>query len=244
MLDTPPVPHRCRRAGRCPDRERLDDGRVLGALIPTEDGLCPSCVRHAEWSIEELPADYVALDLVLGKTSSVAGQFVTGTRDLPVPLRLNIEALQAEMVHELSCWAESVAEVMRITWDTQATARARPGARVQRATNLLSGAVSVLLALRDVTHLGWQDGQRGSVDRDGFDGAIILTDLHYRTRSYTGQTRLTYRSHVPCLRCGRVALEQANGDDKIGCTACGTRWQREKFDKLCDAFAERFEAAA
>jgi hypothetical protein len=243
MIHPPPVPHRCRRANRCPERERLADGTVLGGQIPATDGLCPSCTRHTEQAITELPVDYTELDMLLGKTSAIGGPLVGGTRELPVPIRLSIEAVQAAIVHEVWCWAESVAEVMRIGWDSYDTGHSRPGFRVQRATRLLGSATSVLLSLRNVVHIGWDTDRPAAVERDGITGALLLLDLHHQTRQVAGRTRLVHRLPAPCPRCWFSALERPNGDDIITCTNCARRYTWDEYDKLCNALASSRDAA-
>lgn len=244
MLITPPVPHRCRRGPRCPDRERLDNGTVLGGQIPAADGLCPTCQRHTALAIEGLPTDYVELDMLLGKTSSIGSPLVSGTRELPVPIRLNVEAIQQAILHETACWAESVAEVLRVTWDTFGAGHSRPGFRIQRATQLLSRATTVLLALRDVVHIAWDADRREAVERDGITGALLLLDLHHQTRLVAGRTRLVHHLPAPCPRCWRTALERPDGHDIITCTSCARTYTWPEYDKLCNALSVSREAAA
>lgn len=240
-----PIPHRCRRGTRCPERERLGDGTVLGGLIPAADGLCPSCTRHAELAITALPTDYVELDMMLGRTSAIGAPLVSGTRELPIPIRTSVEAVQAAIVHEAWCWAESVAEVMRIDWDSYDTGHCRPGFRVQRAARLLSSAVTVLLALRDVVHIGWEDADRPvAVERDGITGALLLLDLHHQTRRVAGRTRLVHRLPAPCPRCWYSALERPDGDDSITCTNCARRFTWDEYNRLCNALSMSREVAA
>lgn len=245
MITTPPVPHRCRRANHCPDRERAADGQVLGKAIPAEDGLCPLCQTTAALAILELPTDYVELDMLLGRTNTIGGPMVAGTRELPIPIRTSIEAVQAAILHEVCCWAESVSEILRVTWDTYGAGHSRPGFRVQRGTRLLSGAMSALLALRDVVHIGWTpDDQLESVERDGVTGALVLLDLHHRTRAVAGRTRLVHRLPAPCPRCRCTALERPDGHDIITCQSCERRYSWDEYNRLCNALSVSREAAA
>lgn len=244
MIDTPPVPHRCRRGSRCPDRQRLDDGTVLGALIPAEDGLCPICQTTTANAIAELPTDYTELDMLLGRTNSVGGPMVAGTRELPIPIRTSVEAVQAAILHEVCCWAESVAEVLRVNWDSYGVGHSRPGFRVQRATRLLTGAMPVMLALRGAVHIGWDDdGQRCVLERDGVTGALVLLELHHQTRRVAGRGALVHRLPAPCPRCQCTALERPDGDDIITCQSCDRRYTWDEYNRLCNALAVSTEAA-
>ena len=122
--------HRCRRGEHCPDYENVD-GTRLGRAINATDGLCDTCTRHVERAIAELPADYTKLNLVLGKGTTVGGEPVRMTKELPIPIRLHIEALQRDVVYEAEQWARSVATVMRVQWTLAGPVR--PGFRLARA---------------------------------------------------------------------------------------------------------------
>lgn len=239
--------HRCRRGGRCSDHERLPDGSRLGSRINHEDGLCTSCEKQVVRAISELPRDYTELALLLGKAGSGAGDKVSGTRELPVPIRLSIEALMTRIVHESQCWAESVAEKMRIDWDTQHARDSRPGVVLDRACSLLAKAPSALLALQPTTHVVWGRDEDGDdtwedEERDGVEGALLFLDLHHQARSYAGLTRLVERKTVPCPRCDAQALTHESGAELVVCGACGREYTLDEYDKLCTILGRLREA--
>lgn len=239
------MPYRCYRADRCAEWDWWDsgvDGFVrVGAAINSTQGLCPACTRHLGLCLVELPMDYTELNMIIGKSSASAlNEPVTTTRELPTPLRLPIEALQAAMVWETSCWAEPVAERLNIDWDSYlADHHTRPGTILQRATQLLANALSVLLAVRDWTVMVWDDDghHAGPVLRDGLDGALAVMDLHHRARRYTGMTRLVHRQSIPCPMCQRRALCRDNGDTSVYCAACHRVYSEDDFHILVSALA-------
>ncbi|PXY25159.1 hypothetical protein BAY59_24345 [Prauserella coralliicola] len=217
---------------------------MLGARINTEFGLCPTCTRHVERAIAELPRDYVELSLQLGKTGSPVGDKVSGSRDTPTPIRLGVEATMRAIAHEAQVWAESVGEVLNTAWDTQTARDSRPGAVLQRACTLLAGSVSALLALRGVDHLVGDDRDGYvPVTRDGVDGALVLADLHQRARFILGKTRIVHRLPAPCPRCESTALERPDGSDTITCSACLRVYSWDEYQRLCCALADRREIA-
>lgn len=218
-LDTPAPPHRCYRQAHCRDTETVNNKR-LGAAINAERGLCPTCTRHLDLALGQLPADYVELSLLLGRHTRNVGPYITATKELPIPIRVGVEALMRAVDDETSCWAESVAEVLRVTWDTQAQHASRPAVRVDRAARLLARAVPVLLALHSAVHPVWDGDQLTPTDRDGLDGALVFIDLHRRARAVTGQSRLTHRLPDPCPECDRTALQHPDGSDTVTCAGC------------------------
>lgn len=229
--------HRCRRGEHCADHETVDGTRI-GRAINAADGLCDHCGQLVERAITALPADYVQLNLILGAGTTVGGEPVSMTRDLPIPIRVHIEALQRDMVREAAAWAASVAAVLRIDWRTD---RTRPGHHLDRACRLLLASPSVLLALRDEKHIRWEYDRRVLVARDGLDGALALLQLHQRARVHLGHTRLTHRLPVPCPRCEEMALQRDDGSEEIDCVACSRRYTWAEYEKLCLILVDREE---
>jgi hypothetical protein len=187
-----------------------------------------------------LPTDYVTLNTLIGKGTTVGGEPIRMTRELPVPIQLHIEALQRELVRESVNWATSVAHVLNIDWSI--TGPARPGWHLDRACRLLVRAPSAFLALHDEKHYVWEHGQRHLVARDGLDGALNLQRLHHKARTFMGNRKLVHRLPVPCPRCESMALEREDGQDTIDCTDCRYTWQ--EYEYLCLALADRRMAVA
>jgi hypothetical protein len=239
------VGHRCYRAERCaewewdtdPTGERIRVGRPINA----EHGLCPSCVAHTEHALHEMPRDYTELHELLGRTGGTAlGEPVTASRELPTPLRLDVEATMAAMVTEATCWAETVAEIIGVEWDTWSVDHhTRPGPALQRATRLLAGAISPLLAVRDWTHMVWtSDGWAVAPEpRDGVDGAATLLELHHRCRRLCGLTRLRHRMTAWCPRCERPTLMRDDGEDWVWCAGCAVWLSPEDYTTLTSTLA-------
>jgi len=234
------VEHRCRRGAYCPDTETVT-GTKVGRAINASAGLCDTCERHVHQAVTALPRDYVVLNTLLGKGKTAGGEPIRMTRELPVPIRLHIEALQRDLVGETVAWGASVAAVLGIDY---APGRARPGWHLARACHLLAAAPVVFLALRDEKHAVWEYGVRHLVARDGLDGALSLLRLHHKARTYCGQTRLVHRLPVPCPRCEAMALEREDGADAIDCTDCQRRYTWAEYEYLCLALTDRKMAVA
>ena len=231
---TGPVEHRCYRANRCARWASVPGSdQRLGAAINPERGLCDTCTRQLGHALTQLPADYVALHRALADTAGGLRELVSRTAELPIPISASIEALQCEMVHEAWCWAESTAEVLGVTWDTQQAHETLPGRILQRATVLLGDSLSVLLALRGVQHTAWRYDVWTVLTRDGLDGAVALLHLHQRARATTGQTRLVTRLAAPCPRCDTQALDRPDGSDTVTCAACDRRYTWDEYLRLC-----------
>lgn len=237
--------HRCYRGLRCAAWERVDEQR-MGAQINPSRGFCDTCTRHVSNAITELPTDYVELELVIAKQSGGGGEPVSGSRERPIPISTHVEALQRLLPFETSTWAELVAGLIGVTWDSNAMDRhARPGWVLQRAVGILSNSLSAFLALQPTPRRVW--GHSGNLsyfeDQSGLDGALTLLDLHHRARAATGQRKLVHRLPAPCPRCDTQALERANGEDVIDCRACARRYSRDEYEKLCTLLARSREAS-
>jgi hypothetical protein len=237
--------HRCFRAAHCLRWEKHPNGTArLGAAIYAEAGLCDACTRHLGYVLDDLPRTYVELNEALARVRRPGQDVVAGTRELPIPIRGDVEALMGELVHEAHCWAESTAERIGIYLDTQVFRDARPGKVLQRCARLLADAVSVLLALRDVDHVGWVYDCSTEVTRDGLDGAAVLLDLHHRARVLLGRTRLINRLPAPCPRCEYLALERHDGSETITCAHCARHYTWDEYWNLCTVLSDRREIPA
>ncbi len=199
------------------------------------DGLCPTCTRVVTFAINELPRDYVDLSVALAHGVIGMTDLVSATKDLPTPLRINVAAVAAEMVRIATVFAEPVAELLHIDWDTQKMDHARPGWTLQRATRLLGHHVSVLLALRNVDLQVWADNgwdfDYGSTD--GIDGALALLSLHHASRGILGLTKLTHElpRNAPCPACGGQLVRE-NGASEVHCVRCPVAFPEEEYRRL------------
>jgi len=200
------------------------------------DGLCPTCTRVVVYAINELPRDYVDLHVALEHGVIGMTDLVAATKDLPAPLRINVAAVAAEMVRIATVFAEPVAELLRIDWDSQKMDRnARPGFALQRATRLLGRHVSVLLALKGVEVQMWADnGWYSSYEQtDGISGALALLELHHASRVILGLTKLTHElpRSAPCPACGGQLVRE-NGASEVHCVRCPVVFPEEEYRRL------------
>lgn len=207
----------------------------VGGRIMAETGLCTTCTRVTTHAIGELPRDYVDLTKALQQGTVGMSELVAATKDLPAPLRVSVAALKSELVRVASTWAEPVAEKLRVEWDSTAMGRhSRPGFVLQRAVNLITSNMPVLLALRDVEIEVWaENGWYHSTEpRDGIVGAVELLDLHHITRALLGQTKLVHQLPAPCPNCDHLTLVRDDGDSFVHCRRCRLQWPEDDYRRL------------
>ena len=227
---------RCHRGERCRDSQRVG-GQLCGAEIHTETGLCLTCTRIVTDGIAELPADYVALTGALQRGSSGMVELVSSSPEQPCPIRIDVAALRDEIVRVATTWAEPVADLLRINWDTRAVGRhTRPAVALDRACRILTGALPALLNLRDVDVQTWADNgwYWAHEPADGLDGALELLRLHEVTRAALGRNRLVHQLPAPCPDpyCGKMTLVRENGASQVDCESCGTAWSEDDYRRL------------
>jgi hypothetical protein len=191
---------RCIRADRCADASTVDGVRV-GAAVNVDHGLCVADEQHVQRAIETLPRDYVRLHLHLGRATAGSAEFATGTKELPIPLRGEVEALMSEIVDTASTWAECVAAVSGIGVDTAADQDSRPGALLDRSVRLLVPRLPVLLALRDIEILEWVPGYAWEAPTKCLGGhwspeGGVCTEVHTRTLWRDGYREAVTRDGV------------------------------------------------
>jgi hypothetical protein len=249
---------RCAQGRFCarkePERDENGEptGKFLAAMITVERGLCATCERKVEHAVGTLAEDALILSTMLGE-SGAAEVLVDGSRDLPTPLRLSLEALRAEIDTELQAWVEPVAERLGIEWDTQAAGRSRTMPRIVRAARVLGAAISTLLRLPVQEHPAWHNGLpvwdpaedcQGTIVRDGIDGAISLLDLHRRSFAATGQTVLRNRLPTPCPWCDFAALVRLDGADHVECENCHKEIDERHYNWLVHVLVAQQESIA
>lgn len=229
---------RCDLDGGCghlhPEAPDFEGGPIL-----SESGLCEACTARVSRALAELPLDYVELNLLLGSgESGIFSDMVLFSRELQVPIRVSVEALQASMAHETQAWAEPVAERLGIDWDTDRTSMCRPGFTLQRAAGLLTNGLGTLLGLPAQEYRHHSSGEW--VERDGIAGALELLHLHELTRFAAGKTKLVHKLPTPCPQCEREALCRHNGTEHVVCEGCGSVWPNDQYKRLCLVLAEDY----
>lgn len=238
MTTTDMTDHRCASMQHCPNRERLGEGEEaqwVGERIADFRGLCMSCRRHAEQAVRALPLDYTEMHVLIAADGSGMGERVSSSRALPVPINVHREGLQRALVLHATQWAEPLAEVVRITWDSHLIDHhTRPAVAVQKASRILVATLAELLRLPSVAVTVWLSGLRwGQEEWDGVDAALRFIDLHGQVRRAAGRAPLTHYLQAPCPGCDRQSLRRDNGADYVHCASCYDRWSEEDYRRLC-----------
>lgn len=176
---------------------RCRDGRC----VRMSPGLCGPCSgRLAGW-LADLPALYVRLTLNTGRTTGT-GEPVSGSRDLPVPVRLDVIDHLTLIGDQLGSWARMIAEQRDFAGPTEA-----PPFRFL--------AIQQEWAARQP----WAD-----------DWAVEVHDLWRTARALAGDhaRRVRIGSCITDLAdgpCGETLYAQA-GASVIRCRGCGADWTR------------------
>ncbi len=240
------------RAGRpvCPG---LVCGRDGGHAHPGPDRpLCGPCRRQTGRVLAELPETYVHLYLALPRSSG-GGQRISGTRETPIPLSAEVEALMRGIVEAVTCWDELVRDRAGLHVDTLAAGRSRDSVALTSACRTLAAHLDAFAGLPSCEVLRWDetagpttrpagahmerraDPQVGAwtvVDMTGAQGAIELMRLAGRARHLLGRTRLVHRLDVPCPTCGVKALTRQDGAGQVRCESCGRAEPEERYQRL------------
>lgn len=253
---TATVDRTCTAGLRCRDynhsRERaalLDDPRTP---------LCPDCLRCAERDTRMLVFDYVDLEQELPRSLAQAldsQSGVTRSRELPIPLRGDIEELQRTIWWVTTAWAEVLVDVhsladppyQRRLNEGDARTRVRDGYAVRWAVGILTARLPDLARLGPVTLADYPQvdpdhatRHRGVAvaDLTGADGVLHLMRLRARTRATLGRVRRTTRvpGRCGCNRDGNYLYrdEPRYVEDpcEVYCGACGEKWTSEAYDQF------------
>lgn len=262
------MPERCRAAQRCRNGENIHDEtgeRIdrLGAVI--EDGtLCQACTNRVAYALGSLPADVEDLSDLLEPTGEQHWQdpdmpFQPRQKKAPpLPLRESVLALQELIDYEVTVWAESVSDADQANWDSYAAEHSRRPERVARACGLLRYRLVAFVELGETEHRArslttrradGHDEDRTTrarddywVSREGWEGALLLVDLHERAERFAGR-HPGDRIPVPCARCHRRALvreHRVSSEEgrrygqpgKVVCRACCSEMSDDDYDSF------------
>jgi len=188
--------------------------------------MCPACVTRLGYTIRQLQLDVVELSMLIGATGSGGDEIVSSTRELPVPIRLGVEALRSEIDFELQYWSEIVCAELGGEWDPVGL---RLHVRARKAAEFLADTVDTLIKLGPQERSAWtlegeprRDswGDREMESMTGMDGGLRLAELHHRVRLVAGRTKLVHRLTPACPWCDQTTLVRHNGSTHVECENC------------------------
>ena len=245
----------CYRAQACTDtRTRTvtnPDSSTTRVRIPARAVavglLCRMDTTMTATAIRQLPMDYLELSTLLGKATQAEAP-TSGTRELPVPIRLGVAVLASDILDEVERWAE-VAAATAGEWHIPA------GTGMQRVTaaadRVLTGFEQLLQAppawhqrLDTTEHTrSGKDTARYTLE-SGIDGALRLLELHERTTLLAGRSRRAVRLWASCPNCQRMMLERDDGSPNVDCRRCLHRMTLDAYEEHAGALARGYEVPA
>lgn len=210
--------------------------------VDTDDTpLCRPHLEHAERDIALLVHDYRDLEQLLPKPPGVAPdehhvyQSRTGPpAEAPTPLRLDVEALQAEIWWLTTAWAEVLADRHRLA---DPPTHVRAGHAVQWAVQVITPRVEMLARVPEVQMWCYPGAVRISYVT-GAQGLLDLMSAHRRARSVLGLTDPLFVLPGRCQArgCGVAELRVRGGSDTVWCGRCGAIMTRDDYDRLGNVF--------
>jgi hypothetical protein len=169
--------------------------------------ICASCTTRLRRDIEIIPTLERWLSHHVAPGAG-GGAKVSGSRDAPIPVRLEVIDHAAHMQHVLKAWAWLIAEHRGLVYPERANVSD--------------------LALWLVRHVGWAAGQ-GWIS----DMCEELAGLRRTTHALAPWQVQVDELLGPCLTCDLRALIQVAGETYIECDlrvgCCGSLWSSEEY---------------
>lgn len=230
--------HQCRAMVR-------RDGQPEPCPEPTGRPLCDTHLAGAARDVPLLVHDWRDLEQLLPRSiGEWSDGLPRGGGEAPIPLRLDVEALQARIWWLATCWAEVLTGLHRLA---DPPVRVRQGFAVQWAVGVLAPRVDVLVMVGPVEMVSYPGAdpdlavRHGAVELSYVDGARGLLDLawaHQLARSVLGLTEPVYVLPGRCQvkGCGAQELRVKDGSDSVWCDRCGAAMTRDDYDRLGNVF--------
>jgi hypothetical protein len=228
----------CLADTRC--RSFVDDQPGLAGETP----LCDPCLEHSSRSVPLLVHDYRDLEQLLPKSISEWSDGQPGhSGEAPIPLRLDVEALQREIWHLSTAWAEVLSDRQRLS---PAPTHVRDGYAVKWAVGILAPRCEHLARIGEVQMVNYpvadeETTRFRTLTLSYVSGAVGLLDLsraHGKARTLLGLTEPVYElpGHCQNRGCGRAELRVKDGSDTVWCDHCGSQMTRDDYDRYGNLF--------
>jgi hypothetical protein len=140
---------RCARSERCSSATVTDSQDPIPAWADLPSPFCRKDTSRICRVLAEMPRRYVSLRLAIGQKPRLGEDSrVTGSRDAPIPVRLDIDALIRDMLLILVSWEERVADTADLTRPSAALSRRRRDeVAVPAAVRTLAPRIDILFTL-------------------------------------------------------------------------------------------------
>lgn len=205
--------------------------------------LCDPDLEHAARAVALLTHDYRDLEQLLPKPLSLwSDGLPRSSGEAPIPLRLDVEALQRRIWKLSTTWAEILSDRQRLSDPP----KGRDGFLVAWAVGILTPRAEQLARLSEVQvvnypHLDDEATRFGPVTLSYVCGAVGLLDLaraHAHARTLLGLTEPVYvlPGHCQSRGCGRAELRVRDGSDTVWCDHCGAQMTRDDYDRYGNLF--------
>lgn len=209
--------------------------------------LCAEDLRAGERAAQLLVLDYRDLEQFLPQFPAQRLDGQPGhSPEAPIPLRLDIEALQRAIWWVTTTWAEILADREHLS---HLSKRVRDGWAVNWACGIIEPRITALAQiptqeLADYPLTTEDDALRhrglALVDASGAEGVLHLMWLHDRARSLLGLTKRVRKlpGHCQQRKCGRAELTQEEGSDTVRCGHCGHAMTYDDYERYGNVFLQ------
>jgi hypothetical protein len=241
----------------------VEDGIKSPAVTAGPEELCDGCVHVLERVLDELPEMWLNLHVSLGDKGTNTDQRVSGTRQPPIPIAVEVDASKTAISEWVAAGASRLAEAMGMDDPTpQSMSDAEHGRSVFNGCKLLRTNLSMLLSSEPDSVMVWlspkETGRPGEswtdslgkrrgtkvVDMSGIEIGLELKRQHKQARMLLGHTQPKIRQSLPCPLCAAVSCfrivrtVREKVYDTVECEACLKQWTYDRFQQMCDLALE------
>lgn len=192
---------------------------------PERPTVCEGCRRRIDGHLNEIVDLYALLPAHLERGSS-GGEKVSGSREAPIPLALDVLDLSlplrgGQVVHDPEPGYQ--VGVIPVVWTLDSWARDWQATLVPDQRLPVPTVATLAGWLRDRLHLAC--GKHPAID----ECAEELRETVATLRGVLGRADLRHRLPAPCPDCEMLTLYREDGAEYVECGSCHRLWSEDEY---------------
>lgn len=211
------------------------------AVTEKPNALCGGCLKGVQRSVEKAAQTWVELHGAIGDRTAGPSQRVSGTRNPPIPLNVDVAAVMDRLIEWLVVAALRVADVMGMDESVEPESRitAEHARVLQKCRNIIEPNIERLIDTPEDTVTVWRRTGESTTFRD-LTGADVAYEIMVAQRFGWRILHPKDGQYYPCPLCHSpkvsriVRWSSHRAKDVMECGNCGKSWKYDDYQIMCN----------